>query len=140
MSLSQSEILNVTIRKLLPVILIFSFYMFSYGSNYPGGGFQAGVIVGTIAVIFEILFEDKLLSDFFYSIVEITGLLILITFLTAGIIFFKIPFGDFYGLKSDNLIYSSIFLYFINLSIYLEVSGSMVLIFRNFIGWLDEKE
>ncbi len=138
MRLGDSEILQLTISKLLPLILMFSFYMFSYGGNFPGGGFQAGVIFGTIIVMLEVLFDYKIKSDLFYSIIEFFGILFLLTMALFGLTQTGVLFGDFYIIQGQSLIYSNIFIWFLNLSIYMEVAGSIVLIFRNFIDWKDE--
>ncbi|MGM0461741.1 MAG: MnhB domain-containing protein [Fibrobacterota bacterium] len=138
MKFSDSELLHIVIRKCLPILFMFGFYTFTYGPLYPGGGFQAGVIAGTVAVIFELLFEDKLFSDRFYMLLELSGLMILAVFLFGGIAQGMGPFGYYYHLGTGQGIFASIFLYLLGLAIFCEVFGSMVLIFRNFTGWLDE--
>ncbi len=112
--------------------------MFSYGGNSPGGGFQAGVIFGTIVVVTEVLFDIKVFSDTFYSLIEIAGVLLLIVIMIAGLVISGFLFGKFYLLQHSDSIYSNIFIWILSFAIYLEVSGSIVLIFRNFIGMNNE--
>ena len=139
MQLRDSIILNYSINKLLPLIMMFSFYMFAYGGNFPGGGFQAGVIFGTIIIIVEVLFEYEIKADLFYRYVEIGGILILLALMILGIIYSGYPF-DFYHLRGGSLLFSNVTIFLLNLAIYLEVSGSIILIFRNFIRFDDEKK
>ncbi|ERP30937.1 MnhB domain-containing protein [Chitinivibrio alkaliphilus] len=138
MKFENSELLHIGIRKLVPILLIFGLYTFTYGPFYPGGGFQAGVIAGTVAVIFELLFEEKFLPDTFYTHIELFGLLVLLFFLFAGFTQGNGPFGYYYHLGTSEGIFSNLFMYILSLAIFCEVFGSMVLIFRNFTGWLDE--
>ncbi|MGM0607957.1 MAG: MnhB domain-containing protein [Candidatus Muiribacteriota bacterium] len=133
MELSNSSILKTTLRKLFPFIILFSFYMFSYGANFPGGGFQAGVVAGTIIIIYQLVFEKEIYSNNFYSFVEFSGFFLMTTFLLVGILFSGYYFGIFYGLQTNSTIFSNFFIWLLNLAIYLEVCGSIVLIFRYLI-------
>ena len=65
MDLKRSNILNITLRKIYPFIIIISLYMVAYSSNYPGGGFQSGVIAGTMIIVFN-MFSRK--RDFDYKL------------------------------------------------------------------------
>jgi len=139
MIVQNSEILKITISKLFPFVIIVSFFIFSYGPISPGGGFQAGVIFGTLVIIFEMCYNKKVFSEYFYSLVEFTGLLILFIvlilgfFLTGGYLF-----GGMYGIHSNSKVFANFYLWLLNLAIYLEVAGSIILIFRYFIDWQDE--
>lgn len=135
MIVSKSEILKVTVSKLFPFIVVFSFFLFSYGPVSPGGGFQAGVILGTLVVIFEMCNERKIFSEMFYSLVEYIGVLILILALMIGLALTGRLFGGMYGFFTGSQVFANVYLWLLNLAIYLEVSGSMVLIFRYFIDW-----
>ncbi len=134
MRIEDSNVIKTSISKLFPIIMTFSFYMFSYGANSPGGGFQAGVIFGTIVVVTEVLFDVKVFSDTFYSLIEIAGVILLIIIMIGGLIISGFLFGRFYEFQHSDSIYSNIFIWVISFAIYIEVSGSIVLIFRNFIG------
>ncbi len=139
MLVSNSEILRITVRKLFPFIVVFSFFLFSYGPISPGGGFQAGVIFGTLVVIFEMCNEQKIFSDIFYSLTEYIGILILFLALAIGLAITGRIFGGMYGFYTNSHIFANIYLWVLNLAIYLEVSGSMVLIFRYFIDWKEDE-
>ncbi len=136
-SLKDSTILEVSITKLFPFVLMYSFYVFSYGANLPGGGFQAGVLFGTIVVIIEALFEHKIYPDALYGWIEFFGVAMLGAALAAGLVFSGFFFGRLYAWQSTSLVFSNIFYWILNLAIYLEVAGSIVLMFRNFLDWKD---
>lgn len=139
MIVKNSEILKVTIGKLFPFIIVFSFFVFSYGPISPGGGFQAGVIFGTLIVIFEMCYEKKIFSELFYSLVEFVGVLIIFFALILGLSLTGYLFGGLYGIHTESLIFANFYLWILNLAIYLEVSGSMILIFRYFIDWKEDE-
>ncbi len=139
MEFIQSTIVTATVRKVFPLIVIFGIYLFSYGANFPGGGFQAGVALGTIVVLFEFIFEEKKLSDYFYSMVEYIGISILYIALVYGLLLTGFYFSGFYHFRMENLLFSNLYYWFLNLAIFLEVSGSIILIFRHFLEWKNEE-
>ena len=49
-------ILRVVTKLLLPFILLFGLYVQFHGESGPGGGFQAGVIVGACIILYAIMF------------------------------------------------------------------------------------
>lgn len=51
-----SEILTTGARILVPVVALFGVYIFTHGHLTPGGGFQGGVIVGTVVLMLGIAF------------------------------------------------------------------------------------
>ncbi len=55
----NSFILRVTIRYLLPLLLLFSIYTFLRGHNEPGGGFAAGLIAAASLSLYTIAYGAK---------------------------------------------------------------------------------
>ena len=49
-------ILRVTAKMLIPIIVIFAFYVQFHGEYSPGGGFQAGVIFTAAIVLYSLVF------------------------------------------------------------------------------------
>ena len=131
--LSESPILNVSLRVLFPFVVLFSLQLFSYGANSPGGGFQAGVVFGTIGVVLDLLWDRRSYPDRFFEVIEYGGLLLLFGLFLAGALRTGHPFGGFYGWTGRGLLFSNVFFWLLNLAIYLEVAGSIVLIFRRFL-------
>jgi multicomponent Na+:H+ antiporter subunit B len=139
LDIRESEILKTTISKIFPAIIIFSFFLFSYGPISPGGGFQAGVIFGTLIIIFEMCYEKKIMADTFYSAVEYSGVLIVLLTMLIGLKATGFLFGGFYYIHTGSRIFANFFLWILNLAIFLEVSSSIILIFRNFIEWREDE-
>ena len=135
MQLRDSAILNISLRGLFPLVVLFSFQLFSYGASFPGGGFQAGVAFGTIVVVLEVVRGARIYDNDVYTGMELAGVLLLLVFLFAGLLISGSPFGGFYALTSDGMLFASVYIWMLNLAIYLEVAGSIVLIFRYFIEW-----
>ena len=140
MRLQDSAILQVTLSKLFPFAVLLSFSIFSYGAAFPGGGFQAGVVLGSFIVIYEIALNRPSQSTRFYNGVEITGLIILAVALVWGWLATGTPFGAWPTggrppATHRGLIWNNPYLWLLGLGIYLEVAGSMVLIFRLFTRW-----
>lgn len=55
----NSFILRVTVRYLLPLLLLFSVYTFLRGHNEPGGGFAAGLIAAASISLYIIAYGAK---------------------------------------------------------------------------------
>ena len=49
-------VLRVIAKLLVPVILLFAFYVQFHGDFSPGGGFQAGVIFATGIILYALVF------------------------------------------------------------------------------------
>ncbi len=134
MRLSESPILDLTLRALFPFVVIFSFQLFSYGANSPGGGFQAGVVFGTIVIALDLLWERPVYPTSFYERIELLGLAILWVAFLVGWAWEGHPFAAFYAWRAPGLLFSNAFLWLLNLAIFLEVAGSIVLIVRRLLG------
>lgn len=51
-----SLILKTTVRYLMPVLLIFSIFLFGRGHNEPGGGFAGGLVAAAAFALYSIAF------------------------------------------------------------------------------------
>lgn len=135
MDLRESAILHITVGILFPFIAMFGFYLTSYGANFPGGGFQAGVVFGTVVVVVELVFNRRIFSNLFYMRLEYAGVVFLFVSLVGGYVMTGYLFSGFYGITSESPMFSSVFLWLLNLAIYCEVAGSLVLVYRHLIEW-----
>jgi len=52
----QSLILRVTSKGVIPLIILFALYVQFHGDYSPGGGFQAGVIMGAALILYSMVF------------------------------------------------------------------------------------
>lgn len=58
-TLPRDPILEMTCRLLFPPIQLFGLYVLTHGHYSPGGGFQAGVILGASFILLAIAFDLK---------------------------------------------------------------------------------
>ncbi|MEX2482552.1 MAG: Na(+)/H(+) antiporter subunit B [Gammaproteobacteria bacterium] len=58
--MSHYLIPRIVAKFLIPLILIFGFYVQFHGELSPGGGFQAGVIIGSAFILHALIFGLKL--------------------------------------------------------------------------------
>jgi multicomponent Na+:H+ antiporter subunit B len=54
--MEHTSILRVTSKLLIPMIMLFAFYVQFHGDFGPGGGFQAGVIFASAFILYALLF------------------------------------------------------------------------------------
>ncbi|WP_297735453.1 Na(+)/H(+) antiporter subunit B [uncultured Maricaulis sp.] len=54
--MSPHLILQVVAKLLIPLIVIFGFYVQFHGEYGPGGGFQAGVIIAVAVILYALIF------------------------------------------------------------------------------------
>ena len=52
----RQPILRIVSKLLIPLILLFAFYVQFHGDFGPGGGFQAGVIFGSAFILYALIF------------------------------------------------------------------------------------
>lgn len=135
MDLRDSAILKNTVGMLFPFIAMFGFYLTSYGANFPGGGFQAGVVFGTVVIVVEMVFGRRIFENSFYMKIEFAGIIFLFAALLIGFFLTDYFFSGLYGATTRSPMFSNIFYWLLNLAIYSEVSGSLILIYRSLIEW-----
>lgn len=133
-----SFIVKRTFGMLTPFIFLFSIYIISHGHLSPGGGFQGGVILGAISIIFSIIygseFDYKRYSPTTKTLLETTGALLFIGLGILGIIMggnflvnLKILDSEIGSLLSAGSIP------FINLGIGFKVGAGLAIIFYSMI-------
>jgi multicomponent Na+:H+ antiporter subunit B len=135
MDLKDSAILKNTVGMLFPFIAMFGFYLTAYGANFPGGGFQAGVVFGTIVIVVEMVFGRRIFENSFYMKIEFLGILFLFGSLIAGFLLTDYFFSGLYSVTTSSPMFANVFYSLLNLAIYSEVSGSLILIYRSLIEW-----
>jgi len=57
--LAPKPILRVVSKLLMPLILLFALYVQFHGDFGPGGGFQAGVIFGSVFILYALIFGAR---------------------------------------------------------------------------------
>ncbi len=64
------EVLDMVVRILTPVVLLFGAYLMLYGANSPGGGFQAGAILTALFIIRQLARPDSAMGYHFLKNLE----------------------------------------------------------------------
>ncbi len=49
-------VLRIVTKLLIPLIVVFGFYVHFHGEYSPGGGFQAGVILASAVIVYALIF------------------------------------------------------------------------------------
>ncbi|MDX9800040.1 MAG: MnhB domain-containing protein [Spirochaetia bacterium] len=84
--MKKTDILEVVSRKLAPFILLFGFYLLTYGHLSPGGGFQGGVTMASgIILMFLANRTSQVLEIFPMRAIHYTEAFGLLAFLLTGI-------------------------------------------------------
>lgn len=89
---------------LLFVLTIFSLYILIFGKYTPGGGFQAGAILGSGIIMYQMLNNVRLISKFALNITTFSGVGVYI-FTGVASLFFG---GDLFEYQSFHYKYGHI--------------------------------
>ncbi len=141
---SHHVILRVVSKLLMPVIVVYAFYVQFHGDYGPGGGFQAGVILAVSVILFALVFGVpealRAVPARFAASLAAIGLL-----LYAGVGIWAMLNGGNY-LDYDFLVEEApgghagqhLGILLIELGVLFTVSGSMLTIFYAFAGRVAE--
>lgn len=133
-----SFIVKRTFGLLTPFIFLFSLYIIAHGHLSPGGGFQGGVILGAVSIIFSIVygsaFDYKRYSPQSKTVLETGGALLFVFIGLLGL-FFEGSFLNnlnFLNNKAGTLI-SGGSIPLINLGVGFKVGAGLAIIFYSMI-------
>ncbi len=130
--MNKTTIVSVISRKLAPFVLLFGFYLVSYGHLTPGGGFQGGVIIASGLVLIMLGQDadrvDQVVHVRLFGLAEAASLL---TFLAVGVAgmfaggaFLRVLFR----VGTEGRIRDALFVFGLNLVIGLKVGAGMTVI------------
>lgn len=142
-----SFIVKRTFGFLTPFVFLFSLYIIAHGHLSPGGGFQGGVILGSISIIFSIVygsaFDYRKFSPQSKILLETGGALL---FVLAGLMGMVLETGfldnlNFINKEAGSLL-SAGSIPVINLGIGFKVGAGLAIIFYSMIQktFLEESE
>lgn len=82
---AQSPIITATMRVIAPFVLTFGLFVMFHGADSSGGGFQGGVIVGTVVIMLGLAYGIRVTRDWVGPVlpVGLVGLGVL-TFVMIG--------------------------------------------------------
>jgi multicomponent Na+:H+ antiporter subunit B len=142
--LTQTSILRVVSKLLIPPIMLFALYVQFHGDFGPGGGFQAGVIFASAFILYALIFgvdnARKVAPAWLTRLILAAGLLLfagvgVVTILLGG------DYLDYSMLSNDPLAGQHLGITLIEFGVGITVAGAMITIFLVFDGRLRaEKE
>ena len=142
--LTQTSILRVVSKLLIPPIMLFALYVQFHGDFGPGGGFQAGVIFASAFILYALIFgidnARKVAPALLTRLILAAGLLLfagvgVVTILLGG------DYLDYSMLSNDPLAGQHLGITLIEFGVGTTVAGAMITIFLVFDGRLRaEKE
>lgn len=136
--MKDNLIIRIVAKALLPVILLFAFYVQFHGDYSPGGGFQAGVIFSSAfllhALVYGISETQRVFPPWVLKLIASGGVL-----LYAGVGVVSLLMGGEY-LNYSLLADSSkdgqhIGIILIELGVGMTVASVMILVFITFAAW-----
>ena len=130
-------VLRVVVKLLLPFIMVFGFFVQFHGEISPGGGFQAGVIIGAALILYAIMFGLDLAMRV-VSVRAVEKLVCLGVLLYMGTGFAGMVLGgnflDYNVLSYDPIKGQHLGIILIELGVLFTVAGTMIAIFYAFAG------
>ena len=137
--LTQTSILRVVSKLLIPPIMLFALYVQFHGDFGPGGGFQAGVIFASAFILYALIFgvdnARKVAPAWLTRLILAAGLLLfagvgVVTILLGG------DYLDYSMLSNDPLAGQHLGITLIEFGVGTTVAGAMITIFLIFDGRL----
>jgi len=145
--MEEKTVLRVVTKVLVPVIMLYAFYVQFHGDFGPGGGFQAGVIFAAAVIIYAIIFGTgvarRVLPVWATRTMLSMGALIyggtgVASLLMGG------EFLDYSVLAHDRLHGQHWGIFTVELGVFFTVAGAMITIYFAFAGHMrddaDSKE
>lgn len=128
-------IMRIGVKLVLPFILMFAFYVHFHGDYGPGGGFQAGVMIAGMLILYAIVFGNEALSrvaprGFVERCVPLGALL----FASVGLIgpYFGNRYLDYTPLSSDTVHAREWGILLVEVGVLITVAATMTAIYYAF--------
>jgi multicomponent Na+:H+ antiporter subunit B len=130
-------IFRVTVKVIIPFILVFALYVQFHGDFGPGGGFQAGVMAGAMMILYAIIFgleaAQRIVPPRVVELMIPAGVGIY-----AGVGVLSLMLGENYlnysALAHDSKHGQEYGILLVELGVLVTVAGTMTTIFYAFVG------
>ena len=133
--MKENIILRIISKMLIPLIVLFAFYVQFHGDYSPGGGFQAGVIFSAAFILYTIIFGTDTAGEIIpESILRIIASLGVLLYAGTGVAALLLggEFLNYSVLASDPRSGQHIGIILVELGVGMTVSSIMLLIFYTF--------
>jgi multicomponent Na+:H+ antiporter subunit B len=131
----ENIILRIIAKLLIPMIILFAFYVQFHGDYSPGGGFQAGVIFSAAFILYALIFgvdiAEEVISIPVLRIIASLGVLVYAGTGVAGLIYGG-EFLNYSVLAETPKSGQHIGIILVELGVGMTVSSVMLLIFYTF--------
>ena len=128
-------ILRIVTKLIIPLILLFGLYVQFHGDYSAGGGFQAGVILASGFILYNIIFGinvgEELLSQRLSKILMGLGVLLFVGVGIAGIVLGD-NFLEYNSLGLDSKYGQILGIFLVEVGVGLTVGNVMILVFYAF--------
>ncbi len=128
-------IMRIGVKLVLPFILLFAFYVHFHGDYGPGGGFQAGVMMAGMLILYAIVFGNDALNrvaprSFVERCVPLGALL----FASVGLIgpYFGYRYLDYAPLSTNSIHAREWGILLVELGVLITVAATMTSIYYAF--------
>lgn len=129
-------VLRIIVKLLIPLVLLFAFYVQFHGDYGPGGGFQAGVIFAAAFILYGLIFGmDKILQIISIDVLSKTAALGLLLYIGVGVATLVLGGGflDYNVLVADPVSGQHLGILLIELGVGVTVGAVMVMLFIMFM-------
>ena len=135
--MTHNLILRVVSKLLIPLIIVFAFYVQFHGDFGPGGGFQAGVILSSAIILYALVFglnaAEKIIPPTILRVLASLGVVIY-----AGVGFVTLLLGgnylDYSVLANTQVAGQHLGILLVELGVGITVFTIMLIIFFSFAG------
>lgn len=135
--MTHNLILRVASKLLIPLIIVFAFYVQFHGDFGPGGGFQAGVILSSAIILYGLVFgldaAEQIIPSTILRILASLGVVIY-----AGVGFVTLLLGgnylDYSVLANTQIAGQHLGILLVELGVGITVFTIMLIIFFSFAG------
>ncbi len=136
--MEMSIVVRTTTWFMVPLMLLFGAYIILTGHLNPGGGFQGGVILGSVFLLYFIAFglKEGKFSENMASLVEDVSALLLITLGLLGVAVGKAFFSNF---LRESEIFTAGTIPLVNTLIGLKVGVAFVVLFYTFFKYMERR-
>ena len=128
-------ILRIVTKLIIPLILLFGLYVQFHGDYSAGGGFQAGVILASGFILYNIIFGinvgEELLSQRLSKILMGLGVLLFVGVGIAGMVLGD-NFLEYNSLGLDSIYGQILGIFLVEVGVGLTVGNVMILVFYAF--------
>ena len=128
-------ILRIVTKLIIPLILLFGLYVQFHGDYSAGGGFQAGVILASCFILYNIIFGinvgEELLSQRLSKILMGLGVLLFVGVGIAGMVLGD-NFLEYNSLGLDSKYGQILGIFLVEVGVGLTVGNVMILVFYAF--------